>query len=242
MRFKRGEPSAEEKVNACLSLHTTQRKPSVWQGCSAKAQRLRQLWPAENSHSCLHPPIYNCLFPFTVFSFPLHTVMAQSLAAVLSLCWSPCVGGRVGGEPSTDTGVSSQALWKVAVFSLRSPSNKLGFKLWFLLSSCIKTFNNELSSYEAKKQEEGPISPKSVLVSPFPRWGVVSLFCTILSFNIGSHNARERSHVKLHTCWLLAETHWWLLVVKILVHTNSTALLKRHQYFTSSLTWTWPFV
>lgn len=32
--------------------------------------------------------------------------------------------------------------------------------------------------------------------------------------------------MKLHLCWTLAETCWWIFVVKVLVYTNSIALLR----------------
>lgn len=88
MRFKRGEPSAEEKVNACLSLHTTQRKPSVWQGCSAKAQRA---WDSSGLQK-IHTPVF--ILPFiTAFSLSLCSLfLSTQLWLNPWLLFSACAG------------------------------------------------------------------------------------------------------------------------------------------------------
>lgn len=58
-------------------------------------------------------------------------------------------------------------------------------------------------------------------------------------FQQGQSWARERGCVKRHTCWVLAETCWWILAVKILPYANNITFLKRSKCFTSSFAQRW---
>lgn len=83
-------------------------------------------------------------------------------------------------------------------------------------------------------------STTSALSHLLPAWGPVGPRGTVISVSAGSPTARERGCEQRQVCWAWADAPWWILLVKILLYSDSTALPRRPRHFTCSCTWARP--
>lgn len=130
MSSTRSGPSAEEKVNSCLTLHIIKRNSSL-RCLSGMSQKFNAYGGSGPQKILTSTFILTFKAAFLLSVRPLSSsthLPFNLLAAALSLCLSPQVRDEGTGDPSLDTGVNSQT-WRVEAAFCDHLPNKLRFQL-----------------------------------------------------------------------------------------------------------------